>query len=224
MINTRFSWAWVFCLGLIAAPIVADADIIMSQSNDPSVRLNSNLATLLGTSRPEIAPGEDTLALAITPRNDPAPEPASVSAIRYDKAFVAAQPAATGDAEWSCLTEALYFEARGESIRGIFAVAEVILNRADSRKFPSTVCGVVKQGTGKKYQCQFSYNCDGHAEVVREKGAWKRVAKIASLMLNGGPRDLTDGATFYHTKQVSPSWSRSFDRTATIGAHHFYAG
>ena len=119
MINTRFSWAWVFCLGLIAAPIVADADIIMSQSNDPSVRLNSNLATLLGTSRPEIAPGEDTLALAITPRNDPAPEPASVSAIRYDKAFVAAQPAATGDAEWSCLTEALYFEARGESIREI---------------------------------------------------------------------------------------------------------
>ncbi len=125
-------------------------------------------------------------------------------------------------AEWRCLTEAIYFEARGETTRGQFAVAEVILNRVDSKRFPNSVCGVITQGTGKRYQCQFSYTCDGRAEVVREKSAFVKAAKIAKTMLDGRPRILTDRATHYHTTSVRPRWSKRLRETARIGDHIFY--
>ncbi len=142
--------------------------------------------------------------------------------IERSRSWIDAQPAVSGDEQWACLAQALYFEARGESVRGQFAVAEVILNRVDSSKFPNTVCKVVNQGTGRKFACQFTFTCDGYPETIREKGAYARVGKIAQFMLNGAPRDLTDGATYYHTKAVNPRWARKFARTTTIGVHHFY--
>ena len=140
----------------------------------------------------------------------------------YDSSYLASQPTALGGAEWECLAEALYFEARGETVEGLFAVGEVILNRVDSSAYPSTVCNVVNQGTGRRYACQFTFTCDGHAEVINEPRAWERVGKVAKILIDGAPRVLTGGATHYHTKQVSPSWARRFPRTATIGSHYFY--
>lgn len=142
--------------------------------------------------------------------------------IERSRAWVDAQPKVTGGEQWACLSQALYFEARGESVRGQFAVAEVILNRVDSAKFPDSACKVIHQGTGRKFACQFTFTCDGHPETIREKDAYARVGKIAKLMLDGAPRDLTDGATYYHTKAVNPRWARKFARTTTIGVHHFY--
>jgi spore germination cell wall hydrolase CwlJ-like protein len=142
--------------------------------------------------------------------------------VQYSRKWLDAQPRANGGEAWSCLTEALYFEARGESVKGQFAVAEVILNRKDSSRFPTSVCGVVRQGTGKRYQCQFTYTCDGHKEVIREPAAYQRAGKIAALMLKGANRALTKGATHYHTRAVNPRWARKFPRTTTIGVHHFY--
>lgn len=141
----------------------------------------------------------------------------------YSKSWLSKQGIAQGDAEWACLSEALYFEARGESVKGQFAVAEVILNRVDSAKYPNSICSVINQGTGKKYQCQFTYTCDGIKEIFKEATARKNTQKVAAALLEGvAPRELTKGATHYHTKAVSPSWSRSFPRVATIGVHHFY--
>ncbi len=131
-------------------------------------------------------------------------------------------PAPSGGAEWQCLTEALYFEARGETRQGMYAVAEVILNRRDSGDYPNSVCGVVHQGTGAQYACQFTYTCDGQSDAVRERGAWNVVGQVAAQMLGGAPRTLTGGATHYHTRGVSPSWARRFPQTAAIGAHLFY--
>ncbi len=142
--------------------------------------------------------------------------------IEYSRKWLAKQTRPSLSAQASCLAEALYFEARGESVKGQFAVAEVIMNRVDSPSFPNTICGVIHQGTGRKYACQFTYTCDGHPEVIHEKAAFNRVAKVASIMARGAARPLTDGATYYHTKAVSPSWSRKFARTASIGVHHFY--
>ena len=136
--------------------------------------------------------------------------------------WIDAQPRATGSSEWRCLTEALYFEARGETIKGQFAVAEVILNRVRSARFPGSFCAVINQGTGKKYQCQFTYTCDGHAEVVAEPAAFARSAKVARAMMDGRAPRLTGGATHYHTTAVRPRWSRVFKRTAQIGVHLFY--
>jgi len=143
--------------------------------------------------------------------------------IAFTRSWIDALPAATGGAEWQCLSEALYFEARGETVKGQFAVAEVIMNRAKSSKFPDTVCGVIRQGAGgRKHQCQFSYKCDGYAEVFSEKQAYERMKKVARVALDGEVAPLTDGATFYHTKVVRPRWSRKFHKTATIGVHYFY--
>jgi len=142
--------------------------------------------------------------------------------ITYSREWLSAQSFKSKGEEWCCLAEALYFEARGESVKGQFAVAEVILNRVDNPDFPDTVCGVIHQGTGRKYQCQFTYTCDGYKEVINEPRAFQRVGKIAHLMVRGAPRPLTKGATHYHTRAVSPNWSRVYPRVATIGVHHFY--
>ena len=134
--------------------------------------------------------------------------------------WLMAQPAPTGDAEWQCLTEALYFEARGESLQGQVAVAEVILNRVDSPLYPRTVCAVVKQRGGGG--CQFSYTCDGRNDRMHETEAADLAGRIARAMLDGAPRLLTEGATHFHVRGVKPDWAKRFDRTATIGAHFFY--
>ena len=129
------------------------------------------------------------------------------------------QAKAEGGPEWRCLTEALYFEARGESLAGQVAVAEVILNRVDAAVFPDSVCGVVRQGasSGRLHACQFSYNCDGKPEHINEQ-----VGRVARAMLDGWARTLTDGATYYHTTAVRPRWARKFHETAEIGPHVFY--
>jgi Cell Wall Hydrolase len=149
------------------------------------------------------------------------PEPVQVS---FSREWIEAQPQATGDEQWSCLSEALYFEARGETVKGQFAVAEVIMNRVNSTQFPNTPCGVIKQGTGRKFQCQFTYTCDGRTEKISEKQAYERVAKVARATLDGteGVGNLTDGATYYHTTSVRPVWARKFKKTAQIGVHLFY--
>jgi len=142
--------------------------------------------------------------------------------LRLDPEWLDGLAVAEGNAAWRCLTEAIYFEARGEPLRGQVAVAEVILNRVDSARYPDSVCGVVNQGTGRLYQCQFTYTCDGAAETIREPGAWARSGKIARLMLDGAPRVLTDGATHYHTDAVNPRWASRLPHTVTIGVHRFY--
>ena len=124
--------------------------------------------------------------------------------------------------QWKCLAEALYFEARGEPVQGQFAVAEVILNRVDSSKFPNSICRVVNQGTGRKHACQFSYTCDGKLERVANREVYDQIVGIAGVMIDGGIRDLSGGATYYHTTSVQPSWARRFEHTATIGIHKFY--
>jgi spore germination cell wall hydrolase CwlJ-like protein len=136
--------------------------------------------------------------------------------------WLVSQPEASGGPEWKCLTEALYFEARGESAQGLFAVAEVILNRVESPRYPNSVCGVVHQGAGGRNRCQFSFDCDGKAEHISNKGAYARVGKVARAMLDGAQRGLTHGALFYHANFVSPRWASSMEQTTTIGQHHFY--
>lgn len=161
-------------------------------------------------------------ALTAPPRASDRDITTAPATLSYDEAYLAALPTASGDAQWDCLAKAIYFEARGESVRGMFAVGEVILNRVDSGTFPGNVCNVVNQGSGRRNSCQFSYACDGVADRVREQAAWVETGKIARLLLDGAPRALTDGATYFHTTGVRPSWSRQFEQTAQIGAHLFY--
>ncbi|CTQ50165.1 cell wall hydrolase [Jannaschia donghaensis] len=140
----------------------------------------------------------------------------------FNTAAIAAQPPARGDDEWRCLAEAIYFEARGEPLRGQVAVAEVILNRVDVGNYPDTVCGVVNQGTGRLHACQFSYTCDGIPEMVTEPQAWDLAGKIARRLMDGEPRRLTGEATHYHADYVDPYWAKVYPQTAQVGRHLFY--
>jgi len=124
--------------------------------------------------------------------------------------------------QWRCLTEALYFEARGENLVGQVAVAEVILNRVDSKSYPNSVCGVIQQGQYKRNACQFSFICDGKVEHIGDREAFEELGKVAWVMLQGKPRILTGKATHYHAASVLPRWAKRLVRTARIGDHIFY--
>lgn len=192
--------------------------------------LADRLDALLGDERKslEVVPAERLVALTEARAAVQAPEAGAGAAVpvaepaplSLGEAVGRAAPGA--GAEWECLTEALYFEARGETLDGVVAVAEVILNRVDSPDYPDTVCGVVQQGGQGLYNCQFTYRCDGKADAIHERAAWTAVGRVAAHMLSGAPRTLTDGATHYHTRSVHPSWAKRFPQTASIGYHLFY--
>lgn len=201
----------------------AAAEVTVSQSNSPKGTISWRMASLISAERAAL----DTVtpqrlgaisAAVAAPKRSPAG--AMPKVVDYSPEALAALPTASGDAEWQCLASALYHESRGESIKGQFAVAEVILNRVDSAQYPSSICGVVHQGG--RGGCQFSFTCDGISDSIREQVAFVQAGKIARLMIDGAPRALTMGATHFHTTAVRPDWSRRFDRTAAIGQHLFY--
>ncbi len=122
-----------------------------------------------------------------------------------------------------CLAEAVYFEARGEAVRGQIAVAQVVLNRAFSGFYPSTVCGVVYQNKHRHLACQFTFACDNVADVVREPDMWDRARKIAKAMLDGQlwlPE--VAKSTHYHAYWVRPSWVNEMKKMYKFGVHTFY--
>ena len=123
----------------------------------------------------------------------------------------------TAGAEEDCLANAVYFEARGESLEGQLAVAEVVLNRARSGRYPATWCGVVTQ------HAQFSFVRGGVIPAAnRTSDAWRRAVAIARLAQQGANRMLASNVLWYHANYVSPSWGRRLARTSVIGAHIFY--
>lgn len=200
------------------------ADVTLSTSNDPNAAIGSSFSALLGAEKTTVAAltSEERAALAMgSNQGAKASKAAETPEMAYTLEWLNTQPAAKGDAEWECLKTALYFEARGETIEGQFAVAEVILNRVDSVRYPNTVCGVVLQGGSGS--CQFSFHCDGKTETMVDPEAEAISGRIARVMLDGAPRKLTDGAMYFHALGVKPSWSKRFEQTASIGAHLFYS-
>jgi spore germination cell wall hydrolase CwlJ-like protein len=130
--------------------------------------------------------------------------------------------------ERDCLSTAIYHEARGESVNGQWAVANVIINRAMSKRFPSSMCGVVFQNADQgRFHCQFTFACDGHSDVATERSAWTRASQIAKAAYSEfqqgkRPGVVPGSALYYHTASVSPGWN-NMKRVAQIGAHVFYA-
>mgnify|MGYP000374421344 FL=1 len=127
-----------------------------------------------------------------------------------------------------CLATAVYFEARGEPTVGQVAVAAVIMNRVEDRRFPNDVCSVVKQGplyrsgAPVRHKCQFSFYCDGKSDKMRDKAAKLRATRISELVLSRTIMDPTEGSTFYHADYVLPSWASTKSRVVQINQHVFY--
>lgn len=146
----------------------------------------------------------------------PAPQTIALPAARSLSAMVAAMPApAAMDAEMRCLASAIYFESKGESHTGQLAVAHVVLNRAQSGRFPRTLCGVVHQPS------QFSFVVRGKMPPINTSSLdWKEAVAIAHIAKADGWKNAAPGALFFHASRVSPGWKRP--RVAQIENHIFY--
>ena len=184
--------------------------------------------THLSTSGSVIAPTVLELGLAPSDSLRPKHRPATIVRrnVQYSRSWLRSIEARELNTQEACLATAIYHEARGEEIKGQFAVAEVILNRVASRKYPDTICSVVYQGVreGRIGGCQFSFACDGRSEAMPNRNAARIARRIAQVMADGGHRGLTEGALYFHTTAVRPSWSQRFTQTTRIGAHLFYRG
>jgi spore germination cell wall hydrolase CwlJ-like protein len=126
-------------------------------------------------------------------------------------------------AEHRCLSEVLYYEARGEGTDGQMAVAEVIFHRLRHGNYGHSICAVVYDGAGT-HSCQFSFAC--HGELTRQKtpAAWRRAETLAARILTGETQlgDTTGDAVSFHAASVSPDWADNMVRTVRIGNHVFY--
>jgi spore germination cell wall hydrolase CwlJ-like protein len=135
-----------------------------------------------------------------------------------------------------CLQKNLYFESRNQGYWGQVATGWVTINRVNSKYYPDSVCEVVYQGVHRngvpvRNKCKFSWYCDGRSDTPREQRAWEIAGEIAYQMLDACvvnldrescPEDITNGALYYHTKQVEPSWSKVYTVSASVGSHIFY--
>lgn len=130
-------------------------------------------------------------------------------------AAVAAQPLEIDDAELNCLAIGVYYESKGEPLEGQLAVAEVILNRARSGRFPQTVCGVLKQ------RGQFSFVRGGQLPQPPEGArAWKTALAVARVARGDIWDSRVSNALYFHARYVSPGWRRA--RVGSVGNHIFY--
>jgi spore germination cell wall hydrolase CwlJ-like protein len=126
------------------------------------------------------------------------------------------------ESELDCLAQAVYYEARSETVEGQKAVAEVVLNRVRDSRFPKSVCGVVYQGRYRDTGCQFTFTCDGSLRHKPSGEAWDRARAVALNVSLGFSAPLTNKATHYHTDYVNPYWKAGLVETTVIGTHIFY--
>ena len=130
--------------------------------------------------------------------------------------------------EIECLSKAIYFEARGSNLADQAAVADVILNRVDSNRYPNTICKVVKQGrywkgNPIKHQCQFSFWCDGKSDRMLDLDAKASATMLAVQVAKFGKfRGVSEGSLMYHANYVNPYWASSYQLVGTIGQHKYY--
>ena len=131
------------------------------------------------------------------------------------KAYTAAQR--------RCLAVGVYFEARGEPVKGQQAVAQVILNRVKNPAYPNSVCGVVYQNQHKRNRCQFSFACDGIRDRIKSPKHWQVAQKVADDAIDGKVwLKKVGSSSHYHADYVRPRWRRSMVRLVKIGRHIFY--
>ncbi len=122
-----------------------------------------------------------------------------------------------------CLTEAVYFEARGEPLKGQYAVAQVVMNRTRSGYYPDNVCAVVYENKNRRNQCQFSFACDGIPDRIYDRQSWAIAQRVADdVLIKGTYLPEIGTATHYHATYVRPYWIRDMVKEARLGRHIFY--
>ncbi|MCB1464141.1 MAG: cell wall hydrolase [Nitratireductor sp.] len=190
---------------MVASLVTESADNVLAYSDDgESKLLRSPFAAVLNEDRP----------ISLIPKLD---------AKDHDWAADLLPATALSERDQNCLTAGIYFEARGEPVRGQAAVAQVILNRVKNPAYPNDICAVVYQNKKWRNRCQFSFACDGIKDRVGDTKRWELAKYVA--------RETTEGriwlkevgsSTHYHATYVSPRWARYMQKVGRIGLHVFY--
>jgi spore germination cell wall hydrolase CwlJ-like protein len=192
-----------------------EPSIVMPQAPDPDMKATASLPRAADEPSKAAESGESIAAKGeVNSDNQHGKTPAERLGLFDDKSRAKSE---------KCLAEAVYFEARGEAVRGQIAVAQVVMNRTFSGRYPNTVCGVVYQNKHRHYACQFTFACDNNPDVIREPEMWERAKKIAKAMLDGQiwlPE--VAKSTHYHAYYVRPSWVSEMTKMYRFGVHTFY--
>lgn len=192
--------------------------LVLPQSDDPDLKKSASLAPAGASPKADDKSGDkagETLAGKgeVTGADKPLRGPAQRLGLDIKQRAKAEK----------CLADAIYFEARGEKVRGQIAVAQVVMNRVFSSFYPNTVCGVVYQNSHRHLACQFTFACDGKSKRIDEPDAMERAKKIAKATLDGRLWLSEVGkSTHYHAYWVRPSWVREMRRLYKFGVHTFY--
>jgi spore germination cell wall hydrolase CwlJ-like protein len=207
-----------------AAAIVATASCVPDSLTQVSPTTASDAATMLAQAPPP--PPEPLLLKPVAPVeamviNASIPI-AAIPNPRATSVVIRARTPLDQMRSLDCLAQAIYYEARSETEDGQRAVAQVVLNRMRHPTYPSTVCGVVYQGSERSTGCQFSFTCDGSMAIAARGPGWDRARRIAAEALAGKVYAPVGYSTHYHTVAVLPYWASSLAKTAVIGAHIFY--
>ncbi len=202
--------AVTFCAGALAN--AATLDVTQNGQDAPVQQVNVPNLQQVPAPAPQAAPTpvqEKTEIVQPIPNVDADEDFASLSDA------VAAQDApASLDRELNCLAVGIYYEAKGEPLSGQLAVADVILNRTESGRFPTSVCGVVTQ------RGQFSFVRRGKLPTPPSNGQWKKALAVAQVAMNDEWDSPVPEALYFHARYVKPSWKRA--RVGTVGNHVFY--
>lgn len=175
-----------------------------------------------GETREKAQAAEDKAEVLEEKAASQAPVPADTPPItRSEARAVDPDGEAPLDDPITCLARSIYWEAKGAPAQDMESVANVVMNRLGDGAFPKTVCAVVKQGS-ESHSCQFSWWCDGRPDEAVEDDRFTLAREIARKALNGQLRDRTDGALYFHDRNVSPSWAKKFTRTAQTQRLLFY--
>jgi len=157
----------------------------------------------------EKLPGQDAV------QDGAAAADAAADYASLDAAVEAQDMPASASSELSCLAGAIYFESKGEPLSGQLAVADVIINRTKSDKFPSSICGVVTQPG------QFSFVHDGALpHIDTDRPAYRTAMAVAQVAMAKDWQNPAPTALYFHAKSVRPGWG--FTQVASIGHHVFY--
>jgi len=175
----------------------------------PAINLPNTVPVPDATLRPATDTTPDEVSIATAPTTTPGLAYASLAAA------VAAQDAPGAmDSELECLAGAVYFESKGEPLSGQLAVANVVINRTKSGRFPGSICSVVTQPS------QFSFVRGGRIPAVRSNAQYRTATAIAKIAMADSWDNPAPKALYFHARYVSPGWNRA--RVTTIGNHIFF--
>jgi spore germination cell wall hydrolase CwlJ-like protein len=197
----------------------------LAERHDPSLRRPNFWQRAPGWERLDIGEAPDLGLGPLDPvdaRELNALRPFSRLPIRAMRPFHLAAAPADRDRALRCLTQAVYYEAAREPLKGQEAVAQVVLNRLRHPAYPKSVCGVVYQGSARTTGCQFTFTCDGSLAYAPEPGLWARAAAVARRALDGYVAKEVGSATHYHADYVAPYWAPTLVKMTQVGAHIFY--